>query len=116
MEKVKILMKLCLSVKYIVLSAYWEGLSRVLLEALACSVPIIATYNGGNKEQVFENINGYLYEAGDINTLAMKLKKLYSLPENEFEIFSLNSRKIAEDQFDIHLTTQKIETLYKSLL
>ncbi len=46
----------------------------------------------------------------------MKLKKLYSLPENEFEIFSLNSRKIAEDQFDIHLTTQKIETLYKSLL
>jgi len=99
--------------KIFILNAYWEGLSRVLLEALICAKPILASKNGGNKEQVFDGINGYTFEAGNINELAEKLLKILN---EDLEEFGKNSKKIAIEKFDIKQTTQKIENLYKSLL
>lgn len=99
--------------KFFILCAYWEGLSRVLLEAMACSKAILASKNGGNKEQVFDNVNGFTFEAGDIKILSDLLVKMHSINTAEF---GKNSRKIAEEQFDIKITTQKIETLYNTLI
>jgi glycosyltransferase involved in cell wall biosynthesis len=99
--------------KVFVLNAYWEGLSRVLLEALICEKPIVASKNGGNKEQVFDDINGYTFEAGNIEELAEKLLKILN---EDLKNFGENSKKIAIEKFDIKKTTKKIETLYKSLL
>jgi glycosyltransferase involved in cell wall biosynthesis len=99
--------------KIFVLNAYWEGLSRVLLEALICKKPIVASKNGGNKEQVFDDINGYIFEAGNIEELAQKILKILN---SDLEKFGENSKKLAIEKFDIKQTTKKIETLYKSLL
>ncbi len=99
--------------KIFVLNAYWEGLSRVLLEALICAKPIVASKNGGNKEQVFDEVNGYTFEAGNIEELAQKLLKILN---EDLEKFGENSKKIAIEKFDIKDTTKKIENLYKSLL
>jgi glycosyltransferase involved in cell wall biosynthesis len=99
--------------KIFVLNAYWEGLSRVLLEALICKKPIVASKNGGNKEQVFDDINGYTFEAGNIEELAQKLLKILN---SNLKKFGENSKKLAIEKFDIKQTTKKIETLYKSLL
>jgi len=99
--------------KIFVLNAYWEGLSRVLLEAMICSKPILASKNGGNKEQVFDTINGYTFEAGNIKELSEKLLKILN---DDLEILGNNSKKLAIEKFDIKDTTTKIENLYKSLL
>jgi glycosyltransferase involved in cell wall biosynthesis len=81
-----------------------ESLGVVLLEAMACGLPIVASNVGGIPELVTHNYNGLLVEPGDAEGLANSIvalllneelrKKLSSgalatnerLQENEFEI------------------------------
>lgn len=96
-----------------VLASYWEGLSRVLLEAMACGKPIIASHNGGNKEQVFDDINGFTFAAGDIPKLAELLAR--TADDELLERQGKASRQLAEEHFSILKTTLAIERLYDSL-
>jgi mannosyltransferase len=99
--------------KIFILNAYWEGLSRVLLEAMVCKKPILASYNGGNKEQVFDNINGYTFEAGNIDELA---EKILLVLDSDLNKYGEESKKLLIKYFDIKDTTINIENLYRSLL
>ena len=96
-----------------ILNAYWEGLSRVLLEAMICEKPIVASYNGGNKEQVINNYNGYTFEAGNIEALANSLLKILN---SDLEQFGKQSKQLAIEKFNIKDTTLKIENLYTTVL
>jgi teichuronic acid biosynthesis glycosyltransferase TuaC len=42
-----------------------EGMANVLVEALACGVPVVATRVGGNAELINEGTNGFLISLGD---------------------------------------------------
>ncbi len=99
--------------KIFILNAYWEGLSRVLLEAMICSKPIVASSNGGNKEQVLEGVNGYTFDAGNIEELS---KKLLQALKSDLDALGEKSKQLAVEKFDIKDTTTKIENLYKSLI
>jgi N-acetyl-alpha-D-glucosaminyl L-malate synthase BshA len=47
-----------------------ESFGLVALEAMACEVPVIATRVGGIPEVVRDGIDGFLYEIGDIGSMA----------------------------------------------
>jgi N-acetyl-alpha-D-glucosaminyl L-malate synthase BshA len=47
-----------------------ESFGLVALEAMACEVPVIATRVGGVPEVVRHSIDGFLYEVGDIKSMA----------------------------------------------
>lgn len=80
---------------------YNEGLSRVLLEAMAMSKPIITTDIPGCRETVDHSRNGYLVPPKDINALVdAMIKYLSCSPEKRKEMGDY-SRKKAERQFDI---------------
>lgn len=96
-----------------ILNAYWEGLSRVLLEAMICSKPILASSNGGNKEQVIDGINGFTFDAGDSKKLSELMIKILGF---DLKTLGENSKNLAIEKFNIEETTLKIENLYKSLL
>jgi GT2 family glycosyltransferase len=53
-----------------------ESFPRVLLEAMAKSLPVITTPVFGIKEQVREGINGLFYEAGDVRSLVEHVSRL----------------------------------------
>ena len=53
-----------------------EGVSNVIMEALAMGVPVIATNAGGTPEIIDKGVNGYLIEAGDSVALASNIEKL----------------------------------------
>lgn len=53
-----------------VLASSYEGLSHVLIEALWCGTPIIATQVGGNEEVLADYEGGTLIPEHDIETLA----------------------------------------------
>lgn len=59
-----------------VLPSIQEGQGIVLLEAQACSKPVVAFGVGGAKEAVKDGESGYLLELGDTEGLAEKLLKL----------------------------------------
>jgi N-acetyl-alpha-D-glucosaminyl L-malate synthase BshA len=47
-----------------------ESFGLVALEAMACEVPVIATRVGGIPEVVRDGVDGFLYDVGDINSMA----------------------------------------------
>ncbi|HEY4489328.1 MAG TPA: glycosyltransferase family 4 protein [Candidatus Paceibacterota bacterium] len=62
------------------LNSTYEGLSHVLIEALAAGLPIVATRAGGNAEVVTED-SGILIPVGDTNALADAIDKVILDPE-----------------------------------
>jgi glycogen synthase len=63
-----------------------EGMANVILESLACGVPVVATRVGGNAELIREGENGYLVNLGDQEALASALVRALNTPWNRAEI------------------------------
>lgn len=53
-----------------------EGFGVVLVEAMACAVPVIATRCGGPEGIVTDGQDGFLIDIGDTDTLAVRLAQL----------------------------------------
>ena len=102
---------------FFVLSSRFEGFPIVVVEALACGLPIISTPVSGSDEYVVEGKNGWTAEA-NADALAAAMSKLANLPVQQFVDFRKNSIELSQ-LFDISKTTQSyehlIEKAYKGL-
>lgn len=65
----------------LVLNSSYEGLSHVLLEAMAANVPVVATDACGNGEVVEHRRNGLLVKPGDDAGLASAVSEVLSSPD-----------------------------------
>ena len=95
------------------LTSRWEGLARVLLEARAAGVPIIATRVGGAAEAVVEGRHGWLCEGGDIEGLTGRLRDV--LKTRGAGAPSRDGGDLP-DEFDIHEMARQYQQLYDKLL
>ena len=85
----------------IVLPSYHEGLSRVLIEALAMGKPIITSDIPGCRETVEEGRNGYLVPPRNIEALASAFRRFLSLSSEERKSMGSYGRMKAEREFDV---------------
>ena len=53
-----------------------EGCSNSLLEYMACSLPVICTDSGGNREVVDDGVSGFIVPAGDPQAVARELRRM----------------------------------------
>jgi glycosyltransferase involved in cell wall biosynthesis len=98
-----------------VFSSKYEGLPNVLLEALACGLPIISTNCEWGPEEILNNGEyGMLVRVGDSDDLA---EKMITLAKNE-ELLSYYIKKSSEriSQFDINRIITKWIYLIDSFL
>ena len=86
----------------LLLSSYHEGLNRSLMEGCALGKPIIASDISGCRETVRQGENGYLVPPKDVNALVDAMLHYLSLSEEKKETMSINSRRLAEERFDIN--------------
>lgn len=80
---------------YLVFTSYNESYPRVMIEAMLFDLPVITTNVYGIKEQIFEGINGFLFNPGDIESFVEKIHKLISDKEL-LEKYTQNSAKTAK--------------------
>lgn len=79
-----------------------EGLPVSIMEAEAVGLPIIATDVGGTSEAVINGMNGFLLKKDFSNSELISALSFFStITEDEYKRFSLNSRKIWEDKFNL---------------
>ncbi len=72
-----------------------EGLALVLLEAMACGLPVIATAASGATELIDDGVEGWLIPSGDRDALAAKLAWCYEHPD-ELAAMGRAARRKAE--------------------
>ena len=108
-EPTKLMGRPCIS---LLLSSYHEGLNRSLMEGCALGKPIIASDIPGCRETVREGENGYLVPTKDVNALADAMLRYLSLSDEEKESMSINSRRLAEERFDI----KYVKSCYERIL
>jgi len=99
----------------LVLPSYYEGLPMVLLEAMACGLPIVSTRVGGIPELITEGENGILIDPGDRSALLEALAVLLTDPLRQAEMGEKNRNKIKE-QYDIPIYVHKLKNLYLEIL
>jgi glycosyltransferase involved in cell wall biosynthesis len=91
----------------IVLPSYRECTPRSLLEAAAMAKPIITTNVVGCKEVVEHGFNGFLCEVKNSEDLALKMKEMLFLSENQRRTMGKNGRLKMEKEFDENIVIQK---------
>jgi len=98
-----------------ILSSLWEGFPFILLEAMACSCPIIATDAGGVKEMIQHNISGLLVPTSNEDAIADAILQL--LNDRSFaQKLAREAYKTVCSNFFLAKMVERTESLYKQLL
>lgn len=64
-----------------VLASVADGFALVVLQAMACGLPVIVTENVGAKDLIVDGVNGYIVPVGAPEIIAKRLRQLYDDPE-----------------------------------
>jgi phosphatidyl-myo-inositol dimannoside synthase len=84
------------SSSFLILPSIDEGMSIVLLAAMACGLPAVATTVGGNDELVEDGVNGFLVPPGDPMKLGDALVRMTCMDQPHREAMGKVSRERAE--------------------
>ena len=99
----------------VVLVSGAEACGRVILEAMACAKPMVATDSGGTPEIVKDSETGFLVRPKHPEELADKIGQLIKNPGLARKM-GQEGRKRIEADFKIENNVEKIQDLYLELL
>ena len=98
-----------------VLPSRSEGFSNAIVEAMAASLPVVATNVGGNAEAVENGVSGIIVPSEDADALAAAIVELLSDPAKARQMGAEGNRQAAE-KFTTEVMMVRITTVYRSLL
>ena len=98
-----------------VLPSFSEGLSNVLLEAMACGLPVVATRVGGTIDLVQDGFNGILIEPDNAGQLYQAMKKILQ-DKDLAKALGVQARKTAAEKFSLKSVTEQYVSLYQTLV
>lgn len=98
----------------LVMSSHYEGFPMVLVEAMACGLPVVSfDYKCGPKDIIQDGVNGLLVKDGDIEGLANAMMRLMD-DEDERRAMGRNARRVTETYSEASVM-QRWMDLFESL-
>jgi glycosyltransferase involved in cell wall biosynthesis len=98
-----------------VLPSRSEGFSNAIVEAMAASLPVVATNVGGNAEAVTDGVSGLIVPPEDPAALAAAITRLLSDPGEAREMGAAG-KKLASAKFTTDAMMHQITLAYASVL
>lgn len=98
-----------------VLSSSYESFPIVILEAMSCELPVVATRVGGIPMQVKDGENGFLVESGNIKQLKEAIITLLDDDSLAKEMGKRN-RELVKRKYSWATSAQKLKEVYESIL
>lgn len=98
-----------------ILASTMDGFGLVLVEAMAMECPVLATDFGGIKDVIQNGENGLLFEDGNIEELASKIKELIRDEKLRHKLIE-NGKDTAYNEFTMEKTAILHEQLFAELL
>lgn len=96
----------------LVTPSFAEGLPVVIMEAMACARPIIATYIAGIPELVRPGIEGWLVPAGDADALAETMLQAAQTPADTLAAMGDSARTRVSARHDIDESARLLAALF----
>ena len=103
------------AVDIFVLPSRSEGFSNAIIEAMAASLPVVATNVGGNAEAIKDGVTGFIVPSEDVGALSDAITRLLSDPSMAKEM-GASGRALVVEKFTIAAMMLQITAVYSSLL
>lgn len=104
------------SCNFLTLPSFSEGRPNVILEAMACGKPIIASKVGGIPELVFDNVNGFLIDPGNVADLTSKIDILLKDNRKQLEMGRKGYDLLLKMQLSWERNIEKTLDIYNRVL
>ena len=91
-----------------------EGIPNVVLEAMACGIPVVATDVGGVSEAVTDGVEGHVVDARDPEALAHALLRLAADPALRARMGAAGRERIERD-FTLDLQLERFLAMYREV-
>jgi glycosyltransferase involved in cell wall biosynthesis len=98
----------------LLLTSIYEGLPRVVLQAMAAAKPVVATKVSGTPEAVRDGVSGFLHPAHDTDAMAESLYQVLTQP-NLGKRMGRAGKAALKGTFQIALMLKAIEKIYSTV-
>ena len=93
------------SLKLLIIPSYTEGLSNVLLEAMACGTPVLAMPVGAIPEIIKDGETGYILENNSPDCIAKNITR--ALKDPNLQNIALNAKRMIETEFTFEIAVKQ---------
>lgn len=108
------LLRLYQGARVFALSSDEEGFGMVLLEAMACGVPVVSTRSGGPEGIVTDGEDGFLVDRDDASAMASRLAVLLKQPAMALEM-GHKARQTIERRYDERVAGDAFKDLWERM-
>lgn len=109
-------MRLMYDARFLIFPSIWyETFGLAMIEAFACSLPVLASSWGSMAEIVENNVTGLHFQAGSSTDLANKIRWAYEHPE-EMICMGKNARSAYEAYYTSDHNYQQLIAIYQAVI